>query len=52
MSDAAEECDIETTVNDPVTDSWQPQQQQPYDQGILTIGCCGSTITACTMVVQ
>ena len=30
---------IET--DDTVSGSWQQQQQQPYDRGILTIGCCG-----------
>jgi len=37
---SVEECEIETV--DTVSSTWmQQQQQQLYDGGILTIGCCG-----------
>jgi len=38
-AEAVKECEID--VVDTASDSWQQQQQQPYDGGILTIGCCG-----------
>jgi len=35
------DCEIDTVET--VSGVWplQPQQQQPYDGGVLTIGCCG-----------
>jgi len=39
-TEAREKCEVE--VVDAVSTSWQQQQQQqPYDGGILTVGCCG-----------
>ena len=39
-SQPVEECEIGAV--DAVSNTWpQQQQQQPYDGGILTIGCCG-----------
>ena len=38
--ETAGECDIET-VDKVSLSQQQQQQQQPYDGGILTIGCCG-----------